>query len=85
MKLNDGEQLVELDLGQGIFGGEKQLLFLKDFVVAGFAGNVAIESDFDSGGIGLDGASLREALFFVFLAGHQGVGDFLESIEHDGW
>src|SRR5256885_963605 len=47
VKLDDGEELVELGLGQRILGREKLLLGFQDFVVTGFARNVALGGNRD--------------------------------------
>ena len=47
VKLDDGEKLVELGLGQRILGREKLLLGFQDFVVTGFARHVALGGNRD--------------------------------------
>src|SRR5438552_18163829 len=41
VKLDDGQELVELRLDEGILRRKKQLLLLKDFVIAGPPGDIA--------------------------------------------
>ncbi len=47
VKLDDRQELVELGLGQRILGREKLLLGFQDFVVTGFARNVALGGNRD--------------------------------------
>ncbi len=58
--------MVEDGLGEGVFGGVKELLFLEQFVIAGLAGHVAFVGDLDGFLIRGDGAGLFGAFVGQF-------------------
>lgn len=81
IKLDEGEELVELGFDECVLGGEELLLFLKDFEVTGAAREVAVGGNFHCGMVGLDGAGLLDPRLGVFFASDKRVGEFSECVE----
>src|SRR5258708_34069589 len=81
VELDDGKALVQIRLSQSVLGGEELLLSLQDFVVARFAGGVALGGNFYGIAVGGHGYGLLGAHRFQLLSRYESVGNFLESVQ----
>jgi len=85
VQLNKRQELVKLGLDKRVLGGEELLLFLQNFKVAGAPRDVAVSRDLDSNLVSLNGAGLLNEGLGIFLAGDQGVGNFLERVQNSAF
>src|SRR5207237_7693903 len=81
IKLDDGEELVEFGLGERILGREKLLLGFQNFVVTGFARNVALGGDRDRLLVRGHRARLLDTDGFQFFAGHERISHIVEGAQ----